>query len=125
MCVFIRQGYEQSEAYIATQGSKFEAIFEFWRMIWEKKVARIVMLNILLEEEQKQCDLYWPEDKPLVLLNLTVDKESVRISNDYTVRTFVMASRRETRRVSTPRNTCAAAVGDILLIVVILITARA
>ena len=69
-------------------------------MIWEKKVARIVMLTNLVEGDKKKCDLYWPEDKPLVLLNLTVDKESVRISNDYTVRTFAMVSRRETRRVS-------------------------
>ncbi|XP_043244184.1 receptor-type tyrosine-protein phosphatase mu-like [Amphibalanus amphitrite] len=93
-------GYERPGAYIATQGPKPETIFDFWRMLWEKKVARVVMLTNLVEGDKKKCDLYWPEDRPLLLLNLKVEKESSRMSNDYTVRTFVMVRGRERRTVT-------------------------
>ena len=96
------QGYERPGAYIATQGPKPETIFDFWRMLWEKRAARIVMLTNLVEGDKKKCDLYWPEDKPLRLLGLTVHKESERVSNDYTIRTFSMARDGERRTVSEP-----------------------
>ena len=73
-------------------------------MLWEKRAARIVMLTNLVEGDKKKCDLYWPEDKPLRLLGLTVHKESERVSNDYTIRTLSMARDGERRTVSEPRD---------------------
>ena len=93
------QGYERPRAYIATQRPKPETIFDFWRMLWENKAVRIVMLTNLVEGDKKKCDLYWPEDKPLQLLGLTVLKESERVSNDYTIRTFSMTRDGERRTV--------------------------
>ena len=45
------QGYYQKAAYIVTQGPLQDTCDDFWRMIWEKKVALIVMLTKLTEKE--------------------------------------------------------------------------
>ena len=44
------QGYHQKAAYIVTQGPLQNTCDDFWRMIWEKKIASIVMLTKLTEK---------------------------------------------------------------------------
>ena len=44
------QGYHQKAAYIVTQGPLQNTCNDFWRMIWEKQVASIVMLTKLREK---------------------------------------------------------------------------
>ena len=45
------QGYHQKAAYIVTQSPLQNTCGDFWRMIWEKKIASIVMLTKLTENE--------------------------------------------------------------------------
>ena len=45
------QGYYQKAAYIVTQGPLQNTCGDFWRMIWEKKIASIIMLTKLTEKE--------------------------------------------------------------------------
>ena len=46
LCV---QGYREKAAFIATQGPLPDTIEDFWRMVWEKNTASVVMLTQLVE----------------------------------------------------------------------------
>ncbi|ELU16548.1 hypothetical protein CAPTEDRAFT_196440 [Capitella teleta] len=56
-------GYKDVEKhYIATQGPKASTVVDFWRLLWQEKVNRIVMVTQILEMGKKKCELYWPCD---------------------------------------------------------------
>lgn len=42
-------GIGQENDYIATQGPKQNTVNDFWVMVWQEKVAQIVMLTNLVE----------------------------------------------------------------------------
>ncbi|ELU00610.1 hypothetical protein CAPTEDRAFT_41440, partial [Capitella teleta] len=43
-------GYNNVEKhYIATQGPKASTVVDFWRLLWQEKVNRIVMVTQLVE----------------------------------------------------------------------------
>ena len=50
LCCGCPQGYHQKAAYIVTQGPLQNTCGDFWRMIWEKRIASIVMLTKLTEK---------------------------------------------------------------------------
>ena len=52
VCISPLQGYEQPNAYIASQGPVPAAFPDFWRMIWEYDVPTIVMVTNLKEDEK-------------------------------------------------------------------------
>uniref|UniRef100_A0A336LNK0 protein-tyrosine-phosphatase n=1 Tax=Culicoides sonorensis TaxID=179676 RepID=A0A336LNK0_CULSO len=81
-------GYNQSRAFIATQGPLPETFACFWRMIWEQQVSIIVMITNLIERGRRKCDMYWPRDGTQVygVISVTFLEENVLAT--YTVRTF-------------------------------------
>ncbi|VDI03857.1 Hypothetical predicted protein, partial [Mytilus galloprovincialis] len=65
-------------AHVHTEGSKEEnkvknrflttwpcpkknTIKDFWQMVWQEKVGKIVMVTKLEEERRKKCEQYWPK----------------------------------------------------------------
>ncbi|KAL3879760.1 hypothetical protein ACJMK2_032046, partial [Sinanodonta woodiana] len=56
-------GYSGPKVYIAAQGTTKDNINDFWRMMWQHDVEKIVMLTGLFEGGKHKCELYWPVEK--------------------------------------------------------------
>lgn len=83
-------GYQQPKAFIGTQGPLPCTFNCYWRMIWEQKVAIIVMITNLVERGRRKCDMYWPKDgvETYGVIQVKLIKEDVMAT--YTVRTFII-----------------------------------
>ena len=55
-------GYQQSKAFIFSQGPLPRTFVDFWQLIWEQKVMVIVMTTKTVERHRTKCGQYWPED---------------------------------------------------------------
>ncbi|CAG2193358.1 Tyrosine-protein phosphatase corkscrew,Tyrosine-protein phosphatase non-receptor type 7,Receptor-type tyrosine-protein phosphatase alpha,Receptor-type tyrosine-protein phosphatase eta [Mytilus edulis] len=58
-------------------GPKRNTVRDFWHMIWQENVGKIVMVTQLEEEGKKKCDQYWPQttNKPLIVGNFVLTME--------------------------------------------------
>lgn len=81
-------GYQKSRAFIGTQGPLPGTFDCFWRMIWEQRVAIIVMITNLVERGRRKCDLYWPKEGTETYGVIQVRFVSENVMATYTVRTF-------------------------------------
>ncbi|XP_060073690.1 receptor-type tyrosine-protein phosphatase kappa-like [Ylistrum balloti] len=64
--------------YVATQGPRPGTVNDFWRMVWQLKTNKIVMLTNLIEGAKHKCDKYWPDEgQPLSTthFNIILDRE--------------------------------------------------
>lgn len=59
-------------------------------MVWEQRVAIIVMITNLVERGRRKCDMYWPKDGTETYGVIQVRFVSEQVMATYTVRTFVM-----------------------------------
>ncbi|CAG2250517.1 unnamed protein product [Mytilus edulis] len=71
--------YAKERTYIASQGPKKSTLRDFWHMIWQERVGKIVMVTKLEEERRKKCEQYWPQNvnRPMLVDNykLTMKEE--------------------------------------------------
>ncbi|XP_056881318.1 receptor-type tyrosine-protein phosphatase epsilon isoform X5 [Takifugu flavidus] len=81
-------GFTEKNKFIAAQGPKEETAADFWRMIWEQKVATIVMLTNLKERKEDKCYQYWPDQGCWMYGNVRVAVEDFTVLVDYTIRKF-------------------------------------
>ncbi|XP_072048352.1 receptor-type tyrosine-protein phosphatase kappa-like [Amphiura filiformis] len=84
-------GYNHPNKYIASQGPNKTSIPDFWRMIWEYKLNKIVMLTNLVESGKIKCDQYWP-DKVIKHGTITVSLSKEEVFAEYTIRSFTLAN---------------------------------
>ncbi|XP_064386414.1 uncharacterized protein LOC135334960 isoform X1 [Halichondria panicea] len=58
--VFVN-GYKHQKAYIIAQNPLDSTVRNFWKMIYDRKCAAVVMLTPLSENGKEACSQYWPE----------------------------------------------------------------
>ncbi|XP_059218632.1 tyrosine-protein phosphatase 99A isoform X2 [Stomoxys calcitrans] len=81
-------GYQKSRAFIGTQGPLPDTFDCFWRMIWEQRVAIIIMITNLVERGRRKCDMYWPKEGVETYGVIQVKLVEEEVTAMYTVRTF-------------------------------------
>ncbi|XP_076743547.1 receptor-type tyrosine-protein phosphatase H isoform X2 [Maylandia zebra] len=88
-------GYSSNREYIATQGPLPSTVNDFWRMIWEQRVKRIVMVTNCIEGGRTKCEQYWPADSKSCLYGeLLVTMRSEQQETNWTLREFNLKDRK-------------------------------
>ncbi|XP_076743561.1 receptor-type tyrosine-protein phosphatase H isoform X3 [Maylandia zebra] len=88
-------GYSSNREYIATQGPLPSTVNDFWRMIWEQRVKRIVMVTNCIEGGRTRCEQYWPADSKSCLYGeLLVTMRSEQQETNWTLREFNLKDRK-------------------------------
>ncbi|XP_064386156.1 uncharacterized protein LOC135334774 isoform X2 [Halichondria panicea] len=54
-------GYKHQKAYIIAQNPLDSTVRNFWKVIYDRKCAAVVMLTPLSENGKEACSQYWPE----------------------------------------------------------------
>ncbi|CAO2594344.1 Tyrosine-protein phosphatase non-receptor type 2 [Lemmus lemmus] len=62
---------EAQRSYILTQGPLPNTCCHFWLMVWQQKTKAVVMLNRTVEKESVKCAQYWPTDDREMLFKET------------------------------------------------------
>ncbi|ETE66696.1 Receptor-type tyrosine-protein phosphatase H, partial [Ophiophagus hannah] len=80
-------GYKKEKEFIAAQGPLPATLHDFWRMIWEQRIATIVMLTNCVENGRVKCEHYWPLDyTPCTYDDIIVSVITETILPDWTIR---------------------------------------
>ncbi|XP_038059716.1 uncharacterized protein LOC119730762 [Patiria miniata] len=54
-------GFLEKNRYIASQGPTESTVGDFWRMVWQMEVDKIIMLTNPVENGKVKCHQYWPD----------------------------------------------------------------
>ncbi|XP_052241860.1 uncharacterized protein LOC127851914 isoform X13 [Dreissena polymorpha] len=94
-------GFEKVNKFIASQGPTEKMIVDFWRMIWQQRVEKIIMLTNLMELGTLKCLQYWPEEIGSVSTFGDVNVKFIGIEEtyDFNIRTLNIHKGQEKRHV--------------------------
>ncbi|GFO41460.1 receptor-type tyrosine-protein phosphatase kappa, partial [Plakobranchus ocellatus] len=92
-------GYSRKQMYIASQGPNKVMIRDFWRMVWQHRVSKIVMLTNLHEVGKKKCEQYWPDEGTQKYGDLSVLLVNATKYSDFVIRTFELTKEGENSRI--------------------------
>ncbi|GFY38653.1 receptor-type tyrosine-protein phosphatase kappa [Trichonephila inaurata madagascariensis] len=91
-------GYKKSNKYIATQGPMSDTISDFWLMIWNEKVTKIIMITNLVENGKCKCEKYWT-DEEASYGDLKLSLRNVEYFADFVIRTFNISKSHKSREI--------------------------
>lgn len=84
-------GFDKMKKFVASQGPTVEMIDDFWRMVWQLKSDKIVMLTNLIEMGTTKCWQYWPkegEEEVSTFGDINVKVVKIHSYLDYNIRHF-------------------------------------
>ncbi|KAL3867981.1 hypothetical protein ACJMK2_040822 [Sinanodonta woodiana] len=81
-------GFNRCQAYVAAQGPMENTLNDFWRMIWQLKTMKIVMLTNLTEGSGRKCMQYWPDEESVDFGKINVQLIQTDQFSDFTIRTM-------------------------------------
>ncbi|KAL3868035.1 hypothetical protein ACJMK2_040874 [Sinanodonta woodiana] len=81
-------GFSRSQAYVAAQGPMENTLNDFWRMIWQVKATKIVMLTNLNERSGSKCMQYWPDEGSVDFGKISVQLIQTDQFSDFIIRTM-------------------------------------
>lgn len=86
------QGYDEDSWMIATQGPLQNTCSDFWRMIWEQRVAVIAMLAKLKEGGREKVYQYWPDEVGIARQYDSIEVKLIAAADerDFVLRTFIL-----------------------------------
>ena len=84
--MFFIQGYKHQKAFIIAQGPLQSTVRNFWKMIYDRKSAVIVMLSDLKEGGQEASAQYWPSSGIAQHGEYTVDLLGEESLQGFTIR---------------------------------------
>ncbi|XP_052243791.1 uncharacterized protein LOC127853363 isoform X3 [Dreissena polymorpha] len=95
-------GFEKAKKFIASQGPTEKNLDDFWCMIWQQRVDKIVMLTNLIEMGTMKCLQYWPDELNCVCKYGRIDVKYVDVEEmfDYNIRTFTIEKGHDARIVT-------------------------
>ena len=67
------QGYKHKRAFIVAEGPMQSTVRNFWKMIYERNCAVVVMTSALIEGGQEASTRYWPDSGIAHYGEFTVD----------------------------------------------------
>ncbi|KAK2144289.1 hypothetical protein LSH36_771g00037 [Paralvinella palmiformis] len=80
---------------------KISTSVDFWRMVWQEKCTRIVVVIDIKETGRKNVDPYWPKEigDSLIFGRISVTAEAENSTADYAVRIMTIKKQKESRTV--------------------------
>ncbi|KAL3876444.1 hypothetical protein ACJMK2_034289 [Sinanodonta woodiana] len=94
-------GYSRPKAYIASQGTTKFNLNDFWRMVYQQDVEKIVMLTRLAEGDTIKCLQYWPQEGSQQQYGgIKVTLVHVDTFAEYDIRTLTMTVENTTKQVT-------------------------
>ncbi|GFN73655.1 receptor-type tyrosine-protein phosphatase kappa [Plakobranchus ocellatus] len=95
------KSFDNTQKYIAAQAPTDQTSNDFVRMLWEKRIDRVVMLTNVVEQRKIKCAVYWPQDVDKVFEEITVKLISLRVYAEYTIRHLQLTKNGENHRTLT------------------------
>ena len=71
--MFYMQGYKHKKTFIVAEGPMQSTVRNFWKMIYERNCAVVVMTSSLVEGGQEASAQYWPDSETAYYGELAVD----------------------------------------------------
>ncbi|XP_052762244.1 receptor-type tyrosine-protein phosphatase mu-like [Mya arenaria] len=103
-------GYNKPRQYIATLGPMSQQLGDFtffWKMIWQQRVEKIVMVTNLIEQGTPKCEQYWPNPGTAMTYgDIKVESRSEDEYAEFTRRTFTVTFGSEERTLHHLHFTC-------------------
>ncbi|KAL3867962.1 hypothetical protein ACJMK2_040804, partial [Sinanodonta woodiana] len=81
-------GFNRCQEYVAAQGPMENTLNDFWRMIWQVKATKIVMLTNLTEGNGLKCMQYWPDEGSRDFGRINVQLIDTDQFSDFIIRTM-------------------------------------
>ena len=80
------QGYKQKKAFIIAEGPMQNTVRNFWKMIYDRKCAVVVMVSGLVEGGVEASAQYWPDSGITRFGEYTVDLLREETLEGFTIR---------------------------------------